>query len=104
MIPPVLFVRNNFIVKKFVFDFNEITPSKLLENNIKVKEKFCVVLVHNNKSTHKEQEQCGHCDDYGYVPYAFLPLMIAETAGVENIPFCPITSFPTVRIECELNP
>jgi hypothetical protein len=31
----------------FVFDFNEISPSKLLRNNIKVKEKFCVVLVHS---------------------------------------------------------
>jgi hypothetical protein len=27
----------------FVFDFNEITPSKLLRNNIEVKEKFCVL-------------------------------------------------------------
>jgi hypothetical protein len=31
----------------FVFDFNEITPLKLLRNNIKVKEKFSVVLVHS---------------------------------------------------------
>jgi hypothetical protein len=31
-----------------VSDFNEITPSKLLRNNIKVKEKFCVVLVHSH--------------------------------------------------------
>jgi repressor of nif and glnA expression len=31
----------------FVSDFNEITPSTLLGNNIKVKEKFCVVLVHS---------------------------------------------------------
>jgi hypothetical protein len=29
-----------------VFDSNEITPSKLLGNNIKIKEKFSVVLVH----------------------------------------------------------
>jgi hypothetical protein len=29
----------------FEFDFNEITPSKLLGNNIKVKEKFSVVIV-----------------------------------------------------------
>jgi hypothetical protein len=28
-------------------DFNEISPSKLLRN-IKVKEKFCVVLVHKS--------------------------------------------------------
>jgi hypothetical protein len=32
----------------FVSDFNEITPSKLLKNKIKVKEKFCVVLVSNS--------------------------------------------------------
>jgi hypothetical protein len=31
----------------FVFDSNEITPSKFLRNNIKEKEKFCVVLVHS---------------------------------------------------------
>jgi hypothetical protein len=39
---------------EFVSDFNEITPSKLLRNNIKVKEKFCVVLVHfnNHNSAH----------------------------------------------------
>jgi hypothetical protein len=30
---------------RYVLDFNEITPSILLENNIKVKEKFCVVFV-----------------------------------------------------------
>jgi hypothetical protein len=36
-----------------VSDFNEISPSKLLRNNIKVKEKFCVVLVHSyHKSAH----------------------------------------------------
>jgi hypothetical protein len=35
-----------------VSDFNEITPSKLLENNIKVKEKFRVVLVHPATITH----------------------------------------------------
>jgi hypothetical protein len=32
-------------------DFNEITPSKLLGNKIKVKEKFCVVLVHSLHTT-----------------------------------------------------
>ena len=32
----------------FVTDFNEISPSKLLRNNIKVKEKFSVVLVHSH--------------------------------------------------------
>jgi hypothetical protein len=30
----------------FEFDFNEITPSKLLRNNIKVKDKYCGVLVY----------------------------------------------------------
>jgi hypothetical protein len=36
-----------------VFDFNEISPSKLLRNNIKVKEKFCVVFV---CSSHKSAQ------------------------------------------------
>jgi ribonuclease Z len=36
---------NNF---HFVYDFNEITPSKLLEISIKLKEKFFVVLVYFN--------------------------------------------------------
>jgi 2-oxoglutarate dehydrogenase complex dehydrogenase (E1) component-like enzyme len=31
----------------FISDFNEITPSKLLGNNIKVKEKIYLVLVHS---------------------------------------------------------
>jgi hypothetical protein len=44
-------LRFELIHMFFISDFNEITPSKLLENNIKVKEKFCVVLVH---SFHKE--------------------------------------------------
>jgi hypothetical protein len=37
----------------FIFDSNEITPSKLLRNKIQVKEKFCVVLVHTTHSYHK---------------------------------------------------
>jgi hypothetical protein len=32
----------------FVSEFNEFTPSKLLGNNIKVKEKFCVLFVHSS--------------------------------------------------------
>jgi hypothetical protein len=44
-----------------VFDFNKITPSKFLSNNIKVKEKFCVVLVHSNrKSAHTWIRFRGH--------------------------------------------
>jgi hypothetical protein len=35
------------------FDFNEITPSKLLRNNIKLKEKCCVVLVHTSNKVHR---------------------------------------------------
>jgi hypothetical protein len=37
----------------FVSNFNEITPSITSRNNIKVKEKFCVVLVYSyHKSEH----------------------------------------------------
>jgi hypothetical protein len=37
----------------FLCDFNKISPSKLLKNNIKVKEKFSVVLVHSHhKNAH----------------------------------------------------
>jgi hypothetical protein len=40
------------------FDFNEISPSKLLGNNIKLKDKFCVVLVHSyHKSAAVKNEE-----------------------------------------------
>jgi hypothetical protein len=47
-------ISNHFInMRIFVSDFNEIPPSKLLRTNIKVKEKFCVVLVHSfDKTAH----------------------------------------------------
>jgi hypothetical protein len=40
-------VSNSHHTCKFESDFNEITPSKLLRNNIKVKEKFYVMLVYS---------------------------------------------------------
>jgi hypothetical protein len=61
---------------------NEITPSKLLGNNFKVKEKFCVVLVHSLHEIH-----------YTLVAYFFLTVHkdMVDSAGdqmleiVENV-------------------
>jgi hypothetical protein len=46
-----------------VYDFNEISTSKLLGNNIKVTDKFCVLLVH---SFHRKFTIKSFNDDFSF--------------------------------------